>query len=140
MNQVQQQYPSGVEYRTPRPRGTWTGALLGGLLGLAVTKNATGALAGGAIGGALNNQPTPLNVAVRQYFEQKGLPIAGFYRPAPNVVRVAFGFEGRGWLVESYAPINLQWTIEQLEDWLYGDLTEVQLPAKLNRIQAQVRA
>lgn len=134
-----QHYPNGIEFRPLRPRGTLAGALIGGLLGLAITKDAGGALAAGAIGGALSNQPLSLNVAVRQFFAEKGLQIAGFYRPNPYTVRVAFGFEGRGWLIESRAPQNVPWTIEQLEDWLYGDLTGVQLPAKLNKIQAQVQ-
>lgn len=134
------QYPQGVEYRTPRPRGTWAGALLGSLFGLAATGSAGGAIAGGLIGEALTNQPPPpLNIAVRQYFSERGLQVAGFYRPSPNVAQVAFGYKGRGWLVESRAPKNVNWTVEDLEDWLYGDLTEFQLPAKLHKIQSSVR-
>lgn len=132
-----QTYPVGVEYRIPRPRGTWMGALLGSLLGLAVTRGAGGALVGGAVGGALANQPPPLEIAVRQFFAEKHLPVVGFYRPSPYVARVAFVVEGRGgWIIESRAPRNPNWTDEALEDWLYGDLTAAQFPAKLSQILA----
>lgn len=124
----------------PRPRGTWMGALLGSLLGLAVTKGAGGAIIGGAVGGALANQPPPLEVAVRQFFAEKNLPVIGFYRPSPYAARVAFVVEGRGgWVIESRAPRNPAWTDETLEDWLYGDLTTVQFPAKLSTIQSPTR-
>ncbi len=129
------QYPIGIEHRPPRPRGMSMGALLGSLLGLAVTGGVGGAIAGGAIVGALANQPPPLEVAVRQFFADKGLQVVGFYRPSPYIARVAFAHEGRGWLIESRAPRNPNWTDEALEDWLYGDLTDVKFPAKLSRIQ-----
>jgi len=133
------QYPVGIDPRPPRPRGTSMGALLGGLLGLAVTKNAGGAIIGGAIGGALANQPPPLEVAVRQFFSEKSSQVVGFYRPSPYIARVAFILEGRGWLIESRAPRTANWTDEMLEDWLYGDLTTVQFPAKLRQIQSSIR-
>lgn len=135
-----QAYPHGVEYRAPRPRGTWVGALLGSLLGLAVTKGAGGALVGGAVGSALANQPPPLEVAVRQFFAEKNLPVIGFYRPSPYAARVAFVVEGRGgWVIESRAPQNSGWTDEMLEDWLYGDLIMEQFPAKISKIQSSIR-
>lgn len=130
------QYPIGIEPRTPRPRGTSIGALLGSLLGLAVTGGVGGAIVGGAIVGALANQPPPLEVAVRQFFADQTLQVVGFYRPSPYTARLAFVHGGRGWMIESRAPRNPNWTDEMLEDWLYGDLTTVQFPAKLSQIQA----
>jgi hypothetical protein len=76
---------------------------------------------------------------VRQFFAQNGLQVVGFYRPSPYIARVAFSVEGRGWMIESRAPRNPNWTAEMLEDWLYGDLTAVQLPIKLNQIPSLVR-
>jgi len=88
----------------------------------------------------LANQPPPLEVAVRQFFAEKNLPVIGFYRPSPYAARVAFVVEGRGgWVIESRALRNPAWTDETLEDWLYGDLITVRFPAKLSTIQSPVR-
>lgn len=133
------QYPIGIEHRPPRPRGTSVGAVLGSLLGLVVTNNPGGAIIGGVIGGALANQSPPLEVAMRQFFAEKDLQVVGFYRPSPYIARVAFVLEGRGWMIESRASQNAKWTDEMLEDWLYGDLTSKQFPAKFHQIQSSIR-
>ena len=49
------QYPAGIEYRPPRPRGTIGGAIIGSLLGYALTQNSKGAIAGGTLGGIFAN-------------------------------------------------------------------------------------
>ncbi len=124
MNETVLKYPRGIEFRTPRPRGTIGGALVGALFGYALTQNPGGALAGTAIGGALGNQPQPLNYALRQAFTEKGLNVINFYRLGRSAAKILFLSQDGYWTLESQAPQNPKMTIEQVEDWLYGDLTK----------------
>jgi Glycine zipper len=135
-------YPTGVEYREPRPRGTTLAALFGGLLGYAITENSAGAVAGGAIGGAVGSVPPPLEVAVRQYFEQNDIRIrrqrlkmSGFYRTGSRSIKITVGLGHSYWAIESHAAFNEGWTQESVEDWLYGDLVFVQLPKFINQME-----
>lgn len=121
MNKIR--YPKGIEYRTPRPRGTIGGAMLEALAGYALTKNSGGALVGGAIG-ALSNQPLPLHQAVRQTFTEEGMDIVNFYRLGRFAAKVLFRFQNTYWTLESHAPQTSQMALEQIEDWLYGDLIQ----------------
>jgi hypothetical protein len=133
VNEVQQQpYPPGIEYRTPRPRGTWAGILLGGLLGLALTENPGGAIAGGALGAAMANKPVELPQAIRQKFAQLGLDVVQYYRLGPLGAKVLFKYGNIFAAVESHAPHHPPMTPEQIDDWLYGDLTEQRLSAFQN--------
>lgn len=65
-----------------------------------------------------------------------GLPVIGYYRLGPLGVKVSFRYRDQFWIVESHAPGNPDWTSEKLEDWLYGDIVEQQLPAKLSWIDS----
>lgn len=121
------QYPSGIEYRQPRPRGTMAGAILGSLLGYALAQNSGGAIAGGTLGGILANHPMPLHQAVRQKFTEKGLEVINFYRLGRFGAKILFRYQNVYWTLESRAPQIPEMTLEQIEDWLYGDLTENQL-------------
>lgn len=97
-----------------------------------------GAVVGGAIGNALANQPLSLEAAVRAYFTQKRLPVIGFYRLGPKAAKVLFHYRDGAWIVMSRAPDNPNWTPDDLDDWLYGDLIERQLPAKLAEIDVRL--
>ncbi len=130
-------YPKGVEYRTQRPRGTMAGVVLGGLLGLALSRNATGTLAESTIGGLLANQPLSLPDAVRQKFHEKGYPILQFYRNGRFGAKVTFKFQNTFVILESQAPRLSEMTLEQLEDWIYGDLTEQKLDNILAKLHAE---
>lgn len=124
-------YPIGIQPRTPRPRGEngGAGATVGALLALLFTANPIGIIAGGAIGNALASQPQELETAIRSYFTQKGLPVISFYRLGPFAAKVLFSHHRQYWIVESHAP-QANWTAEQLDDWLYGDLVQT-LESKL---------
>lgn len=126
---LQQYYPPGIEYRTPRPRGTLVGILLGGLLGLALTEKPGGALAGGALGAAIANQPVELPQAIRQKFAELGLEVIQYYRLGPLGAKVLFKYGNIFASVESHAPGQPPMTPEQIDDWLFGDLTEQRLTA-----------
>jgi hypothetical protein len=90
---------------------------------------------GGVAGGALANQRQPLEMAIREYFRERGLEVVFFY-PAPRAVKVTFRYgESDYWTVESVMPDGLQLTPEDSADWLYGNLIAVELPTILRRIQ-----
>ncbi len=133
-------YPFGVDYRVPRPRGenSLAGLIFGAILGLGLTENPMGALAGGAIGGALANQPLPLEAAIRAYFGKMNLPVVGFYRLGPRAAKVLFRYREQFWTIMSRAPESSNWTSEMLDDWLYGDIVEKQLPIRLRNIDAHL--
>jgi hypothetical protein len=129
-------YPAGVPHRPPRPRGnnSLAGITVGALLGLIITEHPAGAVTGGAIGGAISNQPTSLEAALRSYFTGKGLDVIGFYRHGPMAAQILFRHGEHYWMVTSRAPDSPDWTLDSLDDWLYGDIVEIQLPAKLAQI------
>lgn len=133
-------YPPGIPSRPRRPRAEdgSAGAIGGALLALLLTGNPLWALAGGAVGNSLGNQPIPLEAAVRSQFEKYGLNVIGFYRLNPNGAMVLFRYQNQFWTVTSIAPENATWTTEDLDDWLYGDLTERQLPNKLGEIKTRL--
>ena len=140
-------YPEGIDYREPRPRGTTLAAILGGLLGYAITENPAGTIVGGAVGGALGNIPAPLEVAIRQHFEQtepkinrRKLKMRGFYRLGAHSVKITVSVGNKFWAIESHAPIHNDWTQESIEDWLYGDWIYIQLPAFISQIEARTES
>ena len=130
-------YPAGIDFRTPRPRGTLAGVLFGGLLGFALSKNAAGTAVGSTIGGILADQPAQLPDAVRQKFAEKGYPILQFYRNGRFGAKVTFKFNDIFVILKSQAPRSPEMTTEQINDWLYGDLTEQQLDTALTRLFAK---
>jgi hypothetical protein len=129
MNQVEPtpNYPEGIAPRTPRPRQVLLGALLGGLAGLALSEKAGGVALGGAIGGLLGNRPLELSQALRQAFAAKGFEIVHFYRLGRFGAKLIFKFGNTYVSLESHAPRQPEMSLEQIEDWLYGDLTENKL-------------
>ncbi len=131
------EYPVGVEYRTPRPRFSLEGAIAGGLLGLLLTRNAAGTAIGGTIGGLLANQPLSLPDAVRQKFQEKGYPILQFYRHGRYVAKVTFKYNDIFVTLNSQAPRIPEMTSEQIDDWLYGDLTEQKFSNVLNKLHSR---
>jgi hypothetical protein len=129
-----QKYPIGVPYREPRPRGdSLGGAVLGALIGLAISSTPFAVIAGGTLG-SLASQPLPLEAAIRSYFDKQKLPVIGFYRQGIHAATVLFRYRGKFWTVRSIAPPNPNWTSDELDDWLYGDITTQQLPNKLAEI------
>jgi hypothetical protein len=135
---TQVNYPPNVPYREPRPRRDQKSgaALLGALAGLALTRHPVGALAGGFFGhSATNDEPLPLTVALQQEFERAGCKMIEFYRQGPYVAEVLFDYGGGFWTLRSQAPQTEGWNVENLEDWLFGDLIYFQLPQKLQSIQ-----
>lgn len=137
MNEVELKnyYPHGVPYRTPRPRGTLAGAALGGLVGLLLSRNAEGTLAGSAIGGILANQPPALPDALRQKFEEKGYPLVQFYRVGRFGAKIAFKFQNMFVVLKSNVPERPDMNQEQIDDWLFGDLTEQQFNTAIKKLQ-----
>lgn len=133
------QYPLGIEYRQPRPRGTLAGAALGSIIGYILTQNTSGTALGGTLGGILGNQPLPLPQAVRQEFTKKGLEVVSFYRLGRFAAKILFRYNDRYWTLESRAPRIPEMTIEQIEDWLYGDLVE-KLETFLNQKDMRLRS
>ena len=138
---VNNPYPADIPYRQPRPRGedSFAGTIFAALIGLAIAGNPIGAIAGGAVGKVLTNQPLPLEAAIRSYFTKLGLPVIGFYRQGPQAATVLFQFQDQFWTVEGRAPYSPNWTSDGLEDWLYGEITEKQLPEKLKAITGETR-
>jgi hypothetical protein len=136
MSSNQQTYPIGVPYRQPRPRGDSLGTtIFGALIGLAISSTPIGLIAGGTIG-SLASQPLSLEGAIRSYFDKMGLPVIGFYRLGAQAATVLFRYRDQFWTVGSTAPNNYDWTPDGIDDWLYGDITEKQLPSKLAEIDA----
>lgn len=125
MNQVEQShYPENVEYRPPRPRQVLLGALLGGLAGYALSEEAGGAVIGGTAGGLLGNRPLDLSQALRQNFAEKGYELTHFYRQGRFGAKIVFKYFDTYVALESHAPRQPEMSLEQIEDWIYGDLTE----------------
>lgn len=120
--------------RRPALGDASTGAILGAAaLGL-LTGDWKAALAGGAGGAILANQKQPLEFAVREYFRQKGLEVAFFYR-APRAVKVTFSYAPNAfWTVETVMPDNLDLSDDDRDDWLYGSLIVSALPNVLRSI------
>ncbi len=114
--------------RRPRIADASQGAILGAIaLGL-LTGGWGGAFIGGVAGGTLANQRQPLEMAIRDYFKNLGFEVVFFY-PAPRAVKVTFRYGTNDyWTVESVMPDHLQLLPEDNEDWLYGNLIQVELP------------
>lgn len=133
-------YPPGVPERRRRPQAKSTAgglAAVGALAGLAFTENLGGALIGGVLGAALS--PTPpvlaLKEALGQALLERGVVLVNFYRHGPFTAAVLFSNGAGYWTIESHAPRHPDWTQAALDDWLYGDLVDVQLRRKLEEIK-----
>lgn len=140
---MERSYPPGVEHRRKRPHplaavGGLTG--LGAAVGLAMSENLAGALVGAIIGAALTpEEPSqaqlPLKEAVEQALRNNNATLIAFYRRGPYRAEALFSYKEQFWTIASEAPFHDQWTQDALDDWLYGDLVDHQLPAKLRQIQ-----
>jgi hypothetical protein len=122
--------------RRPRLGDASVGTIMGAIaLGL-LTGGWGGALLGGVAGGALANQRQPLEMAVRDYFDKQRLKVIFFY-PAPRAVKVTFQYgDNDYWTVESVMPDHMHYSSpEDIADWLYGNLIQVELPKVLRRIR-----
>jgi hypothetical protein len=86
--------------------------------------NPTAPVAAESLGDLRPNRPPSLAVAIRSYLRKKGLTTIAFYRYGPRRARVLFGHKGQYWFIASHAPADPNWTIEKLDDWLYGDLVQ----------------
>ena len=132
-----QTYPNGIEPRRPRPAANaGAGTILGALLGGVLTEHPVGAILGGVAGNAIASQPLSLETAIREYFTQQSLSVIGFYRQGYYGIKVLFQFGKSGfWVVESRVPKQPGvWPTEVRDDWLYGDVIDIQLPAKFQQI------
>ena len=131
-------YPPGVPERRRRPDASAGSgmAALGAMLGLAVSENIAGALVGGLAGYALTpTSPAPLKDALQRAFAEKGATLINLYRRGPYHATVLFAYGDGNWTVQSRAPKADGWTRESLNDWLFGDLVDEKLPAKLRAIE-----
>ena len=81
---------------------------------------------------------SPLWEAVLHALRDQGIVLVNFSRRGPYIAEVVFKHAGQHWRLRSEAPRAAGWTQESLEDWLYGDLVDVQLQGKLASIN-QVR-
>lgn len=109
-------------------------AIAGGLLA-----GPLDALVGGAAGNAVANQRQPLEMAIREHFRQLGWELIFFY-PAPRAVKVTFRYAPSAyWTVESVMPDDFSPIPEDIADWLYGNLINVELPKAQFEIQDLLR-
>lgn len=76
----------------------------------------------------------PLWDAVHHALRDKGANLVSFSRRGPYIAELVFKYAGQYWKLRSEAPRAPEWTQESLEDWLYGDLVDVQLRDKLYSI------
>lgn len=128
--------PSPVPFRRPRPREKPPGLLaLGALLGGALAADKViGATVGAALGGLITqDQPVPLEKALRDALAPFGATLVSMYRLGPAHVRVLFNYQAQFWTIESTAPHTA--TQEELDDWLFGDLIDYQLQARVAQAQ-----
>jgi hypothetical protein len=120
--------------RRPRIGDASAGSILGAIAGGLLTGNWGGAVLGGLAGNAIISQRQPLEMAIRNYFEQNNLEVIFFHR-APRAVKVTFRYTPNAyWTVESVMPDELILSLEDREDWLYGSLIAKELPKVLRKI------
>lgn len=117
-------YPAGIEYRLQRPRDLLGGALIGALAAYYLTQNPAATAAAGALGAAIGNQPLTLNESLRRKYAEKDLNVVSFYRLGRFAAKILFRHMDVYWTLESHAPQQPEMTLEQIEDWLYGDLVK----------------
>lgn len=118
------------------PMGDASAAAILGALALGILTGGLGAaIIGGVAGGALANQSQPLEMAIRDYLTKLDLEVI-FYYPAPRSVKVTFRYDQNAyWTVESIMPDSLHLSVQDGEDWLYGNLIAVELPKVFHRIK-----
>jgi hypothetical protein len=124
-------FPPGVPQRRRRPlqEADNGGAVVGALVGLLFSQTPAGALIGGLVGKAATPQnPLPLELALRNALLPKGFSLAQLYRHGPRRVRILINRGDGYWTLESQMPLYLGLGQDDIDDWLYGDLLDYQLP------------
>lgn len=81
--------------------------------------------------------PFPLESALRVALEEQGIRMVTFSRRGLGVINLLVEVQGGYWTMDSSCAAHArQLGQEDTEDWLYGDIVEVQIPALRERIQA----
>lgn len=132
-------WPNGVPPRPRRPSkdesaGTIIGAIAGGML----AKNTiAGALLGGVLGSAFDSEEKlPLQQAVAIAARNNSLHIVSFRRPDLMSASVVFRINDQYFSFLSRVPRNPDLTLEDIEDWLYGDIIEYGFKAAVKSAMA----
>lgn len=118
--------------RRPRGNNRNLSTTIGALTDFVLNKNI------GNAGNVLLNQPMSLEWSVRNYFAQKNLSVIFFYR-SPKSIEVLFKSHNQFWTVKSSVPKSLTLEMEDIEDWLYGNLIKKELPKKLRQIRNSLK-
>jgi len=131
-----QTYPAGVPPRRARPRSGAGGefTIAGAIVGLLLSERLEGGLLGGVLGHAIDPKrgvALSLETSVRNHLTSQGALLVELYRHGPYRVEILFAYAGQYWTIESTAPPASDWTQENLDDWLFGDLMDHQLPSRL---------
>jgi hypothetical protein len=81
------------------------------------------------------NQKQSLELAIREYFNTQNLEVI-FFNRAARLARVSFSYATNAyWTVESVMPDSIKLdSKEDIDDWLYGNLTINELPKILRKI------
>lgn len=97
-------------------------------------------MVGGPLGHASDpGTPQPLRDALAIEFHDRGVRLAELYRKSARHAEVLFERGGDFWTIHSKAPDVPGWTQEKLDDWLFGDLVDVQLTDRLKQVQQDAR-
>ncbi len=85
------------------------------------------------------HQRQSLELAIRGYFQTQNLEVI-FFNRAARLVRVSFNYAPNAyWTVESVMPDSLKLNSkEDIDDWLYGNLTINELPKILRKIKTEI--
>lgn len=70
---------------------------------------------------------------MREALAELGADLTKLYRPSDRTCKVICLFRGDYLVAESSAPPSSAWTPWALEDWLYGDLVDREIPRLLAR-------
>jgi hypothetical protein len=82
------------------------------------------------------NQKQSLELAIRGYFKTQNLEVI-FFNRAARLARVSFSYAPNAyWTIESVMPDSVKLdSKEDIDDWLYGNLTVNELPNILEKIK-----
>ena len=78
--------------------------------------------------------PLSLREALRRALSERGAALSNFYRLGTHGAKVLFFYDGSYWTIQSHAQEVEGWTREALDDWLFGDLVDVELTRRLKEI------
>src|SRR5687768_8192174 len=100
-------FPSGVPQRRRRPLqdADQGGTVVGALVGLLLSPTPAGAIIGGLLGKAVTSQsPLPLETALRNALASKGFSLAQLYRHGSRRVRILIHNGSDYWTLDSQMP------------------------------------